>query len=40
LKPNEIVAGFGDFKESSLDVAALGKNNQEAVKLMDESGWK
>jgi iron(III) transport system substrate-binding protein len=40
LKPNSIVAGFGTFKESDLDVAASGKNNEEAVKLMDEEGWK
>ncbi len=40
LKPNPIVAGFGTFKESELDVAASGKNNEEAVKLMDEAGWK
>jgi iron(III) transport system substrate-binding protein len=40
MKPNSIVAAFGTFKESDLDVAASGKNNGEAVKLMDEAGWK
>ena len=40
IKPNPTVAGFGEFKESEIDVAALGKNNPEAVKLMDRAGWK
>ncbi len=40
VKSNPTVAGFGDFKESELNVAAYGKENPEAVKLMDKVGWK
>lgn len=40
LKPNPVVASFGNFKESSLNVATYGEKNAEAVKLMDEAGWK
>jgi iron(III) transport system substrate-binding protein len=40
LKPNSIVADFGTFKESDLNVSASGENNDAAVKLMDEAGWK
>ncbi len=40
VEPNPTVADFGEFKESEINVAALGKNNPEAVKLMDRVGWK
>jgi iron(III) transport system substrate-binding protein len=40
LKPNPIVAEFGNFKESNLKVVAYGEKNPEAVKLMDRAGWK
>jgi iron(III) transport system substrate-binding protein len=36
---NDIVAGFGKFKEDTVNVAAYGANNAEAVKIMDRSGW-
>ena len=37
---NDFVAGFGKFKEDTVNVAAYGANNAEAVKIMDRSGWK
>ncbi|RMF27847.1 MAG: Fe(3+) ABC transporter substrate-binding protein [Cyanobacteria bacterium J083] len=40
IEPNETLKSFGEFKESSLNVAAYGKRNAEAVKLMDQAGWK
>ena len=40
VEPNPVVASFGDFQESQLNVAAYGEKNPEAVKLMDRSGWK
>jgi len=40
VEPNATVAEFGEFQESEINVAALGKNNPEAVKLMDRVGWK
>ncbi|MGB3693413.1 MAG: Fe(3+) ABC transporter substrate-binding protein [Spirulinaceae cyanobacterium] len=40
VEANPTVASFGDFEESELNVAAYGKENPEAVKLMDKVGWK
>ncbi|MEL6581690.1 MAG: Fe(3+) ABC transporter substrate-binding protein [Cyanobacteria bacterium J06621_12] len=37
---NPVVAGFGDFKDDTTNVSAYGKNNADAVKIMDLSGWK
>lgn len=38
--PNEVVSGFGDFVQDSLNLAALGENNPEAVRIMDRVGWQ
>lgn len=40
MKPNATVTNFGNFKGSTVNVAAYGENNPEAVKLLDSSGWK
>ncbi|MEQ8997728.1 MAG: Fe(3+) ABC transporter substrate-binding protein [Coleofasciculus sp. B1-GNL1-01] len=40
MEPNPVVADFGDFKQSELDVVSYGEKNPEAVKLMDRAGWK
>lgn len=40
VKPADIVASWGTFKADSLHVSALGKNNPEAVELMDRVGWR
>ncbi|MBE9129624.1 MULTISPECIES: Fe(3+) ABC transporter substrate-binding protein [unclassified Coleofasciculus] len=40
IKPNSEVASFGEFKESDVNVLSYGKNNPDAVKLMDRAGWK
>ena len=37
---NEVIKGFGEFKEDTTNVSAYGKNNATAVKIMDRSGWK
>ena len=37
---NDVVQSFGEFKEDLTNVAAYGKNNANAVKIMDRSGWK
>lgn len=34
------LASFGEFKEDPLNAAVFGKNNAEALKLMDRAGWK
>ena len=36
----EVVKSFGEFKDDTTNVAAYGKNNSTAVKIMDRSGWK
>jgi iron(III) transport system substrate-binding protein len=40
LEPNETVKAFGSFQESKLNIDTYGKNNAEAVKIMDRVGWK
>jgi iron(III) transport system substrate-binding protein len=40
VEPHEIVKAWGPFKADPLNVSALGKNNAEAVKIMDRVGWR
>lgn len=35
-----VVAAWGPFKEDQLNAAVYGKNNSEALKIMDRAGWK
>ncbi len=37
---SEILRRWGDFRSDSINLAVLGKNNAEAVKLMDRAGWR
>ncbi len=37
---NPVVESFGEFKEDTTNVSAYGKNNAEAVQMMDRAGWK
>ncbi len=37
---SSIIAGFGDFKADTLNVATYGENNPLAVQMMDRVGWK
>jgi iron(III) transport system substrate-binding protein len=37
---NPVLQGFGDFKEDEMNVSALGKNNPQAIRIMDRAGWK
>jgi len=34
------LAQWGEFKEDQLNAATFGKNNAEALKIMDRAGWK
>lgn len=36
----DVVASFGEFEEDTVNVAAYGRNNAEAVRIMDRAGWK
>ncbi|BAU63503.1 iron transport protein [Stanieria sp. NIES-3757] len=37
---DSIVAGFGQFKADTTNVAVYGQNNALAVQIMDRAGWK
>ncbi len=37
---SEVLEGFGTFKEDTLNAAALGEHNREAVQVMDRAGWR
>lgn len=35
----EVIAAWGKFKEDEVNVVEFGRNNAEAVKIMDRAGW-
>ncbi len=37
---SELVKSWGDFKSDKLNLDVLGRNNAEAVRIMDRAGWK
>lgn len=37
---SEMLKSWGEFKADSVNLGELGKNNAEAVKIMDKAGWK
>jgi len=40
VKISDTLKNFGTFKADSLNLSVLGKNNSNAVKLMDRAGWR
>lgn len=36
----EVLKSFGEFKSDAVNVSALGRNNPEAIQLMDRAGWR
>ena len=40
IKTNDILSGWGEFKADSINLDTLGKNNPQAIKLMDKANWK
>jgi hypothetical protein len=36
----QVLQGFGAFTPDTLDLAALGRNNAAAVKVLEAAGWK
>jgi iron(III) transport system substrate-binding protein len=40
VEPNAVVKAWGSFKADPVNVSALGKNNPEAVMIMDKVGWR
>ncbi len=39
-KVSDVVSSWGDFKRDEVNVAALGRNNAEAVMIMDRADWR
>lgn len=40
VEPAEVLSSWGNFKEQELDLTELGENNEQAIKIMNEVGWK
>lgn len=40
VQPSDLLKSWGEFKAQEIDLAKLGEYNSEAVKLMNEAGWK
>jgi iron(III) transport system substrate-binding protein len=40
IQPHPTLAEFGEFKQDTLNASTYGENAAEAVKLMDQAGWK
>ncbi|QUX97303.1 Fe(3+) ABC transporter substrate-binding protein [Marinomonas sp. CT5] len=40
VAPPKSLATFGEFKADKVSLSVLGENNRQAVKLMDQGGWK
>jgi iron(III) transport system substrate-binding protein len=40
VKPEQLLAGFGEFKADSLDAATFGGLNAEAIKVMAKAGYE
>ncbi|MEX0720855.1 MAG: Fe(3+) ABC transporter substrate-binding protein [Balneolaceae bacterium] len=36
----DVLIEFGEFKSDEVNVSALGRNNPEAIQIMDRAGWK
>ena len=40
VEPAARVKAFGSFKMGQVNIGQVGKNNLEAVRLMDRAGWQ
>lgn len=40
VSPHPVIAAWGPFKEDTLNAAVYGRNNAEALRLMDRAGWR
>lgn len=40
VEPHAIIAGWGEFKRDTLNVAELGRSQAEAVKMADRAGYR
>ncbi|ABO50058.1 extracellular solute-binding protein, family 1 [Desulforamulus reducens MI-1] len=40
VEPSELLKSWGDFKAQDINLSLLGENNQKAVRIFNEVGWK
>lgn len=40
VEPNELLQSWGEFKEQDINLSTLGENQQEAIRIFNEAGWK
>lgn len=40
VEPSEFLKSWGDFKEQDVNLSVLGENQQEAIRIFNEVGWK
>ena len=40
IEPSAELQNWGKFKSDALQLTVLGKNNAQAVMIMDKAGWK
>ncbi|OMP67379.1 Fe(3+) ABC transporter substrate-binding protein [Domibacillus epiphyticus] len=40
VEPSELLASWGEFKAQDINMSELGKYNADALKMMNEVGWK
>jgi iron(III) transport system substrate-binding protein len=40
VKRSKLVSAWGEFKEETLNVAMLGENNVQAIRVFDRVGWR
>ena len=40
VEASPLLQSWGEFKSDAINLSILGKNNPDAVKLMDRAGWK
>ncbi|MBB5326193.1 iron(III) transport system substrate-binding protein [Anoxybacillus tepidamans] len=40
VEPSELLKSWGEFKEQDIDLTVLGKNQQQAIRIFNQVGWK
>ncbi|OCA86114.1 Fe(3+) ABC transporter substrate-binding protein [Bacillus sp. FJAT-27225] len=40
VEPSDFLKSWGEFKEQDINLSVLGKNQQQAIKIFNEVGWK
>lgn len=40
IEPSDLLQSWGEFKEQGMNLSVLGDHNMDAIKIMNEVGWK